>query len=77
MGKWSTFLCVSYFVLEGRQMRYLNICGEVQEFKTVFKFSIGLSLQTCLYNTSTTSGNLATNYYANPFQILFLRLDFG
>ena len=44
MGKWSTFLCVSCFVLEGRQMRYLNICGEVQEFKTVFKFSIGLSL---------------------------------
>ena len=27
-GRWSTFSCVSCFVLESKEMRKVNICGE-------------------------------------------------
>ena len=57
-------------------MRYLHFYGEAQEFKTC-QISIGLSEKTCLYSASSTSANLPTNYQADPFEILFLRLDFG
>ena len=34
VGRWSIFSCVNCFPLESRQMRYLNFCGEAQDFQT-------------------------------------------
>ena len=35
VGRWSTFLSVSCFILESRQMRYLNFYGKAQEVTLV------------------------------------------
>ena len=44
IGRCSTFLCVSSFALDSRQMWNLNLCGGKQKFKKCY-FSIGFKNQ--------------------------------
>ena len=50
-------------------LRYQKFCDETQIFTCIY-------VQTCLYSVSAASANIPTNYQANLFQILFLRLSF-
>ena len=38
VGRWSTFSCVSCFILDSGQMRYLNFYGEAKKFKNMLSY---------------------------------------
>ena len=44
MNSWSTFSCISYFILENRQIRYLDTFDEVKKFSIYMQSKSGFTI---------------------------------